>query len=144
MAFWDKIWDALTSAVPLDRWIRAIENVLKFLGTAFVLVAILMLPLIVAPCGFTPSQRVGLIVGFMVLMVFVLIVCALLALLPGGALYSPYERSLRRGRRYGTRLKPLTKKEVEALLEEAKMAGLPSPGDTEEGMKQLPPGESKR
>ncbi len=31
----DKLWDFITNIVPVERWVRSIGNVLKFLGLAF-------------------------------------------------------------------------------------------------------------
>ncbi len=64
---------------------------------------------------------------FWSLIFIVLIFGVLLALLPGGALYSPKERSLRRGKRYGTDTKPRVSKEVPQLPQESTQCQLPPP-----------------
>lgn len=116
------------------------HGVLGQISLAFLAVSALMFPLIVNPCGFTQMQRIGLLVGFMLLMFLVLLVCTLLALLPGGALYSPYERSLSRGKRYGSELKPLTRRDAEALPRRPETPGVPAPGEANDQL-TLPPGE---
>ena len=142
MAFWEKVLDVLTNSVPVDRWVRAIGNVLKFLSLTFVLLFALMLALIAKDWGFGPGQRVGLIAGVMGLMLLVLLLGILLALLPGGLLYSPYEQSLNRGHKFGTKQRPLTRKELAKGQSETETPGLPPLG--EEGhRKSLPKGKQK-
>ena len=126
----ETIWNFITDIVPVERWVRSIGNVLKFLGLAFVLVFLLIAGLVFRSWGFSPEQRIDLIHWFLGLMFLVLIVAVVLAMLPGGLLYNPYERSLNRGRRYGTQRNPRMRAEVEAEPRRTNDPALPSPTET--------------
>ncbi len=107
-----KIWDLVTNIVPVERWINAIGNMLKFLSLAFILLLILAVTILVKSWGFTQGQRLGLILVVFGLMALALIFGVVLALRPGELLYSPYERSLRRGTGYGNEQIPRPKAEI--------------------------------
>jgi hypothetical protein len=111
--------------IPIERWVRTIGNVLKWLSLAFILLFILALLLILRDCGFTAEQRINLIIWIFILMGVVLLFGIILALLPGGLLYSPYEQSLRRGKRYGTEKTPISKRKSAELPVEHPISKLP-------------------
>ena len=132
MAWLDHIWERLENFVPVERWIQAVNNVLRYLSLAFVLLFVLILLLIVGDWGFTPVQRILLICVLLLLLFIALLIAMFLAIRGGDLLYSPYERSLRRGRNYGTADSPITKQELEK-----------SPPPMENPLLQLPPEANK-
>jgi len=133
-----EILERLLDFIPVQRWVRAIRNVLTALSEAFILIWILLAALIVNDWGFSAGQRLSLIGVLLVFQLLLIAVVVILAM-QGEALFSPYERSLRRGRRYGTERRPRRKAEVEALPPETERPGLPPP-ETE--TRQLPRGKS--
>ena len=113
MTWLDHIWEGLGNFVPVERWIQAASNVLRYLSLAFILLFLLILALILRDWGFTSGQRTILIAGLSFLMFIALLIAMFLAIRRGDLLYSPYERSLRRGPIYGTANSPITKQELE-------------------------------
>lgn len=127
-----KIWDFITGIVPVDRWIRVVGNVLKWLSLAFILLFILAMIILMRSWGFTSGQRMIIACCIFGLMCLVLILGIILALQPGGLLYSPYEQSLRRGKRYGTEGKPIPKKKVKDLPDQVPPHELPPGQENQE------------
>lgn len=126
--FWDKFLDIL----PLDRWVKAIGNVLKGISFAFVLLWILVFALIVNEWGFTAEQRIWLIIGLLIIMFLLVIILVLLAMHQRDPLYNPQERSLGRGKIFGTEKRPRTKREAVNLPPQPQREGLPPPPESEE------------
>lgn len=126
---WNFILNTVGNVVPVERWVRAIGNMLQFFGYAFVLLFLLVFLLIVGVGPFTGQQRVDLIHSIFWLMLGALVLSVILALLPGDLMFSPKERSLNRGRGYGTQANP--KRRSEARREPAEPAHpiLPKPED---------------
>ncbi len=92
------VWDKILGIVPIEGWVRAVRNVLRQITLAFILIWVLILSLILNDWGFSPSVRLGLIGGLLILLFLVVLVVVILAIGHGERLYSPYERSLQRGR----------------------------------------------
>jgi small-conductance mechanosensitive channel len=130
----DEIWDWFSNLIPVERWIRSINNVLRYLSLAFILIFILILALILRDWGFSPNQRTLLIVIFACLLLAALLIAMFLAIRRGDLLHSPYERSLRRGARFGTEKVPLQKTEAERLPAEP-MQSMLRTGQSEETTK---------
>jgi hypothetical protein len=136
MKLLEKLWELITGIVPIERWIRAIGNVLKWLSLAFILLFGLIALLITKDWGFTSDQRMNLIHWILIIMIGVLIFGIILALMPGGILYSPYEQSLRRGKNYGNQSKPISKGTAKTLPDQIPVPKLPKGG--KERKRQLP------
>jgi hypothetical protein len=75
-------------------------NVLKYFGFAFIILAILLGALIVDDWGFSENHRFILALVMIFLVALALLIVMILATKSGDVLYSPYERSLNRGRNY--------------------------------------------
>lgn len=133
----EKVWDFIHNIIPVERWVRVIGNALKWLSLAFILLFALVMLLVMKGWGFTPEQRMSLIHWILILMGVVLVLGILLALLPGGLLYSPYERSLRHGKRYGTEAKPLSRNKASKILDQLPLP-LPPGEENQETKKKLP------
>ena len=125
--FWEKLREAIGSVVPLERWVSAVSNLLKLLVLMAAFVFLTIVGIIVQAWGFTSTERFWLLVIFAGVWLAIIIVCVILALRSADAFYTPYERSLAKGMRFGTRKRPLTRQEVEALPSLTEVPGLPSP-----------------
>ncbi|MBI4216278.1 MAG: hypothetical protein HY687_02635 [Chloroflexi bacterium] len=137
MTLLEKVWDFLTNIVPVERWVLAIANVLRFLSIAFILLFLVVIALLLREWGFTAEQRLILILVVLGLLALVLVFGVILAMLPGGALYSPYERSLGRGEHYGNDSRPRRRKEAQILPGQTQLPGLPEPPELQERQRGL-------
>lgn len=114
MPFWlEKLIDALSS--PVENWVRSVGNALQGLSLAFILMFVLVTLLITGNWGLSSNQRVGLMVVLFVLMGLTLLIVVVLALNKENPLFSPYERSLRRGHGFGDESRLHSHDESEAL-----------------------------
>ena len=112
-AAFSAIWNALQNAIPIERWMAAIGNVLKYLGFAFVIVAALISLVYLNPGGgISTEQRFVIILSLILLLILTMAVVVILGMRSGDLLYSPYERSLRQGRNYGTREQSVSRREA--------------------------------
>ncbi len=121
------IWDKIAAFVPVERWVAAVRNVLNALGLAFVLLWILVFILLIHHWGFSQYVRLGLIISILALLLLVVLIVVVLALKQGDPLYSPYDRSLGRGKHYGTKVKPRRRSKVLKLPQQPLLPGLPPP-----------------
>ena len=142
MAFWNDILDKVLDFVPINKWVQAMKNVLQALGAFAAFVFILIFLLVVNDWGFSQTARIGLISAFLFVLVLTMVIVVILATRPGDPLFSPYERSLNRGRKFGTKQRPLTKADVDSQAKHTSEMGLPSPPTPQE-RKQLPKGDQK-
>ena len=141
MSWLEKLWDFITNIVPVERWIRAIANALKFLSLAFILTFLLVIVFVMKDWGFSATQRFWLIVVTLSLLFLVLLASVILALLPGGLLYSPYERSLASGDHYRTDTQPRNRRDFLKAEAPPPLPGLTQPTNPK---RKLPPPESRR
>ena len=131
MGLLDKIWGFVANLVPIERWVKSVENLLKYLSLAFILVFILLLALVLRDWGFSSGQRFTLATLLIALLLIALLIAMFLAIRRGDLLYSPFERSLRRGRNYGTESTPISKRELETLPPPAGSEPLQLPPNSE-------------
>lgn len=107
------LWNAIQNAIPVERWLAALGNVLKYLGFAFMIVAVLFTLVYVNDGeGISQTQRFVILLSLVALLILTVGVVLMLAARSGDLLYSPYERSLRQGRNYGTKAMAQTRREV--------------------------------
>lgn len=109
------ILDFIQSIFPVEKLMNALTSVLRFLGLAFIFLVVLFLALLLREWGLDSTQRFVLLLALIVLMALALLVGLFLAAQRGDLLLAPYERSLRRGRRYGTNESRLSREEIETL-----------------------------
>lgn len=121
------IWGFLQGLLPVDRWVQTVGNVLKYFSLAFVLVTLLIVLILTRNWGLTADQRFILVLGLIGLLFVALMVVLVLAIKQGDLLFSPYERSLRRGRNYGTRQRPQSRSEAMAATGESSDTTLQPP-----------------
>ena len=126
------------TAVPVERWVGAVGNVLKFLTLVVVLLFAIAAALLLKSWGFTPSQRMCLFIIDLGLMLAAIIGCIVLGTRSESSLYSPYEWSLMRGAIYGTQPTPLTRKQIENLPRQTETPGLLEPSGPSD-LTKLPP-----
>ena len=138
MAFLSDIWDKLMGIVPVERWLRQVGNVLRQLTLSFVLIWVLLLALTLNDWEFSEAARLVLIAALLLLLLLVILIVVILAVGQGERLYSPYERSLRRGRRFGTETRPRRKVEADRLPAQGGDPKLPPPPDSPNDAKKLP------
>lgn len=96
----------LVNRIPVPAWLQAVRNALGFYGLGVILLFALALIVYLAPGGFTPSQRIYILVGIGALATLIYVLATVLQALPGDRSYSPAERSLSAGRIYGTKGHP--------------------------------------
>lgn len=123
--------DWLQNLLPVERWVRSLDNSIKSLGLSFVVLAILLGAVLGKDWGFTSSERVILAIVLMFLLLCNMGSVLVLTLVPGDRGYNPYQRSLRAGKNYGTRESSRSR---DQMLSEP--AELPAP-------ELLPPGEQQ-
>lgn len=124
------ILDFVQSLVPVDKWLQALSNVLRYLGLSFILLILLFLAVFFGGSrGLSADQRFLLLVIILSLIGIGLLIVLALAARSGDLLLSPRERSLGRGQRYGTKAKPRPRKEAMELPSDPDRPGLPSPAE---------------
>jgi len=124
--------------LPIAEWVATAWSTLRQLGLIFALLAVAFFLVYLYPSGFTSEQRLSIIKGVGILALIAIVILALLTMLPGNLLYAPHERAMNKGRRYGTRERPLRRKRafVEPKETEPSLA-------TEAKPKELPPGDAQ-
>ena len=130
-----QVGERLIDFIPVERWVQSVSNVIRYLGLAFILLFLLVLAVLLDDWGLSSTQRFSLIILLLVLMLAALVIALMLAAKGGDLLYSPYDRSLRQGRRFGTEASPLRKTEAEKLPSEPMKPMLPPPKSKEETTK---------
>lgn len=100
--------------LPVDRWVQSVGNVLKYLALTLVILAILFGAVLLSDWGLSSTQRFVLAILILILLGISGGTVVILARSSGDALFSPYERSLSRGRYYGSKDKTRTRYEVMA------------------------------
>lgn len=121
------LWNIVQNLLPVPLWLQAVGNVLKYLSLSFIILAILFGAILVNDWGLTAEQRFQLNIGILFLFAATLLIATILAMRSGDPLFSPEERSLRSGRRFGTETRPRRRSELPQLDLSASNPALPPP-----------------
>ena len=89
-----------------------VSNVLTVLAIAVVLTWAPVLILVFGDWGWAPKERLGMIVGFGITSLVMLVIVIIMATMRGEPLFSPQERV------FGSETEPMTKSEAAALFAE--------------------------
>jgi hypothetical protein len=118
------------SGLRVVDWLKAVENVLKQTGIVLVFLFVLAVLVYETTGGFSTVHRLIILGGIFVLCLLIVVGTFILAVIPGDRLYSPKERTLSRGRQYGTRARPLPRAAtLELESEQAPPPALPESTD---------------
>ena len=104
---WSSLASRAADLLPVRRWVLAVQNVLRGLSLAFILLWLAFMMLLWKPWGFDSDQRFWLIIGLLLAMCLTVGTMAVLSVLPGDP--------LSQGRQFGTEEEPLTRAEAQRL-----------------------------
>lgn len=121
------VWSVVLNILPVHKWVRVAGNVLRQQSLALILLVIVFLIVLAGDWGFSQDHRFILAILVLALILVVLLIVGLLAATSADSLYSPYERSLARGNRYGTKAAPTSKRVLELTEATTHHPGLPAP-----------------
>ena len=138
MAWYSPILDVFSNPLSgLTKLVRVIDNLLRAQVTVMLGFIVVIIIVLVHDWGFSPLQRLSIIFTLIVLIVLIVIVQIYLVT-RGDWLFSPYERSLGRGRHYGTQSQA---KKRSTIRKEPKQSPDLSLGDSTQRKGPLPPGK---
>ena len=131
------MWEAFMEVAPFARSVEVVTNALRWFALAILLVTAMLGLLIIDAWGFSEGARLSIIGALLVILVGEGVAVVSLARHPKNLLYSPYERSLRQGRRFGNEVQPMTRAEIDDLTKTTGDPQLSPPPDPPSDTKQL-------